>query len=220
MILINLLPHREAKKKARRDAFYVMLGASVVLACALLGAGYLVLNNLLDRQNARNDYVKAKNKELDAQIKDIATLRQEIESLKARQRAVEDLQADRNLPVHLFNELVKQTPEGIYLKEISQAGQTVTLTGFAQSQERVSDYLRNTGNNSPWFEKPDLVVIKAANVVTGPKETKKLFEFNMKVALKRPRDKDKPAVDGASAAGTPTVPASGPASPASKAKIG
>jgi type IV pilus assembly protein PilN len=175
---------------------------------------------LLDRQNARNDYVKAKNKELDAQIKDIATLRQEIESLKARQRAVEDLQADRNLPVHLFNELVKQTPEGIYLKEISQTGQTVTLSGFAQSQERVSDYLRNTGNNSPWFERPDLVVIKTANVITGPKETKKLFEFNMKVVLKRPRDKDKPAVDGAAPAGAPGSPASSPAPAASKPKIG
>jgi type IV pilus assembly protein PilN len=203
MILINLLPHREAKKKRRREAFYASVLIAALAGGVVLGAGYLTLQNMLDTQNARNEYIKTKNKELDAQIKDIATLKQEIDSLRARQQAVEDLQADRNLPVHLFNELVTQMPEGIYLKEIKQAGQVVTLSGYAQSQERVSDLLRNTGNNSPWLEKPELVEIKAANVQLPTKEVKRLFEFTMKVALKRPRDKDagaKPPAAAASAA--------------------
>jgi type IV pilus assembly protein PilN len=216
MILINLLPHREAKKKARKTAFFVMLGFAAALALLGLVFGYLVLNGMLDNQNTRNRYIEAKNKELDIQIKDIATLRAEIESLRSRQRAVEDLQADRNVPVHLFNELVKQSPEGIFLKEIRQTGQSVNVIGFAQSQERVSDFLRNAGPpNSEWLEKPDLVEIKSANVTTGVKEVKRLYEFNLKFALKRPRDKDAKPADGA--AGSASAPASAPARPAASA---
>ena len=95
------------------------------------------------------------------QIKDIATLRAEIEALKARQKAVEDLQTDRNMPVHLLNELVKQTPEGVYLTAIKQNGQVVPVNGMAQTNERVSEFLRNTAYNSPWLEQPELVEIKA-----------------------------------------------------------
>jgi type IV pilus assembly protein PilN len=215
MILINLLPHREAKKKARKIAFFVMMGLAALAACAALGFGYLVLKNLLDRQNDRNAYLEAKNKDLDAQIKDIASLRAEIEALRARQNAVEDLQADRNVPVHLFNELVRQTPEGIYLKEATQAAQTVTLTGFAQSQERVADYLRNTGNTSQWLEKPELVGTKATDVRVGPsnRDVKRLFEFTMKFNVKRPRDVEaKKAASAASAGAIPSTPAASAAS--------
>jgi type IV pilus assembly protein PilN len=213
MILINLLPHREAKKKRRKDAFFASLLLSVLGGGVLLGFGYLTLQNMIENQQARNEYVKSKNAELDAQIKDIATLKQEIDSLRARQQAVEDLQADRNLPIHLFNELVAQMPEGIYLKDIKQAGQVVTLTGFAQSQERVSDLLRNSANNSAWLERPELAEIKAANVKLGEKETKRLYEFSMRVGLKRPRDKD------AAAAAPPGAPASAPTgAPAPAAK--
>jgi type IV pilus assembly protein PilN len=210
MILINLLPHREAKKKRRKDAFFASLLLSVLGGGVLLGFGYLTLQNMIENQQARNEYVKSKNKELDAQIKDIATLKQEIDSLRARQQAVEDLQADRNLPIHLFNELVAQMPEGIYLKDIKQAGQAVTLTGFAQSQERVSDLLRNSANNSVWLEKPELSEIKAANVKVGDRETKRLYEFSMRVGLKRPRDKDTKGAPASAPAGAP-APAAKPA---------
>jgi type IV pilus assembly protein PilN len=102
-------------------------------------------------------------KKLEGQIKDIATLQEEIAALRARQQAVEDLQADRNLPVHLLNELVRQLPDGVYLTSMKQDNQTVTLTGVAQSNERVSELLRNLGNNSPWLTKPELVEIVAGN---------------------------------------------------------
>jgi type IV pilus assembly protein PilN len=202
-ILINLLPHREAAKKRRRDTFYASLGLAALVGGLLIGLGYLTLQNMISTQDTRNNYIQTKNKELDTQIKDIATLRQEIESLRARQQAVEDLQADRNVPVYLFSELVGQMPEGVYLKELKQTGQSVAITGYAQSQERVSDLLRNTANNSQWLEKPELGEIKAANVTIGnTKEVKQLFEFTMKVGIKRPRDKE---------AGAPGAPGSAPA---------
>lgn len=203
MILINLLPHREARKKRRKETFYASILMSALVGGLVLGIGYLALQNMIDNQTARNEYIKAKNKELDNQIKDIATLKQEIDSLRARQQAVEDLQADRNLPVHLFNELVRQMPEGVYLKDIKQSGQVVAMTGYAQSQERVSDLLRNTGNNSQWLEKPELVEIKAANVQLSNKETRRLFEFTMRVTLKRPRDKEPSAKEPGRAASAP-----------------
>lgn len=210
-ILINLLPHREEAKKRRRDTFYASLALAALAGGILIGLGYLTLQNMISTQDSRNNFIQTKNKELDGQIKDIATLKQEIDSLRARQQAVEDLQADRNMPVYLFSELVSQMPEGIYLKDLKQSGQTVTLTGYAQSQERVSDLLRNTANNSQWLEKPELSEIKAANVtIGGSKEVKQLFEFNMKVGLKRPRDKEVPA---------PTNPTSAPAAAVAPKKV-
>ena len=220
MILINLLPHREAKKKARKTAFFVLLGAAAVAAALALVFGYLVLNGMLDNQNNRNRYIEAKNKELDTQIKDIVTLRAEIESLRARQRAVEDLQADRNVPVHLFNELVKKTPEGIFLKDTTQTGQSVNVVGYAQSQERVSDFLRNISSvNSQWLERPDLVRIELVTVGGNSKTAKKLYEFNLKFAVKRPRDKEaKAPEDGVGGAVVPGSAISAPLRTASGTK--
>ena len=110
----------------------------------------------------------------------------EIEALKARQKAVEDLQTDRNVPVYLLDELVKQTPEGIYLTSIKQNGGVVTLAGIAQTNERVSEFLRNTQYNSKWLERPELVEIKAISVQTATREQRRLFDFSMRVSLKRP----------------------------------
>ena len=115
------------------------------------------------RLAAKIEALKAEIARLESQIKDIATLRAEIEALKARQKAVEDLQSDRNMPVYLLDELVKQTPEGVYLSAIRQSGQVVTVTGVAQTNERVSEFLRNAQSNSPWLERMDLVEIKAVN---------------------------------------------------------
>ena len=133
MILINLLPHREEKRKRRRTAYYIGLGMSAVAGVAAVGIWFVVLEAMKSSQDQRNAFLGSEIKKLEAQIKDIANLRAEIDALKARQKAVEDLQADRNVPVHLLNELVKQTPEGVYLTSIKQAGQVVTVVGVAQS---------------------------------------------------------------------------------------
>ncbi len=202
MILINLLPHRELKRAQRKRAFFVGLGGSFVCGLLIAGTWYAWLQQMTAAQNGRNDFLKAEIGRLDAQIKDIATLRQEIEALKARQRAVEDLQTDRNVPVHLLNELTTQTPEGVYLTAINQQGQAVAIRGIAQTNERVSELLRNTFYNSPWLEKPDLIEIKATTLGAG-REARRLFEFQMRLTLKRPQ----PAAPAAPA------PAAAPAKP-------
>jgi type IV pilus assembly protein PilN len=161
----------------------VFAGGLMVL---LVGA---VISGRIANQNERNAYIQAENAKLDVQIKEIATLKQEIEALKARQQAVEDLQGDRNQPVYLMDELVRQVPEGTYLRSFKQAGQKVTLNGYAQSNERVSELLRNLGNVSPWLERPDLVEIRASTVGLG-KDLRKVFEFTVNVGIKRPRDAD------------------------------
>lgn len=186
MILINLLPHREEKRKRRKTAFFVGIGVSVALGLGAVGVWYLVLEQMTSAQRSRNQLLAGEIQRLESQIKDIATLKAEIESLKARQKAVEDLQTDRNTPVYLLNELVKQTPEGVYLTSIKQVDQVVTVSGIAQTNERVSEFLRNTLYNSAWLERPELVEIKAANVVAG-KDQRRLFDFSMRVTLKRPQ---------------------------------
>jgi type IV pilus assembly protein PilN len=192
MTKINLLPHREAKRKQRKQAFFTMLLLSALLGGAIvLGVGGFIANNI-SNQNQRNDFIKAENTKLDGQIKEIATLKQEIEALKARQQAVEDLQGDRNQPVYLMDELVKQVPEGVYLRSFRQDGQRVVLNGYAQSNERVSELLRNLSNSSPWLERPDLIEIRSTGIGQG-KDAKKVFDFTVNVGIKRPRDKDKAA---------------------------
>ncbi len=187
MILINLLPHREEKRRQRKRAFFVGLAGSAIVGLGVVGLWYSVLQQVTAAQASRNEFLTAEIKRLDVQIKDIASLRSEIDALKARQKAVEDLQTDRNTPVYLLNELVKQTPEGVYLTSIKQNGQVVAVNGVAQTNERVSEFLRNTLYNSPWLEKPELVEIKAAKVTTTGRDPQRLFEFSMKVTIKRPQ---------------------------------
>ena len=201
MILINLLPHREEKRKRRKAAFFLGLALAAAAGLAAVGLWYLVLQQMTENQMRRNDFLTTEIRKLEVQIKDIATLRAEIDALKARQKAVEDLQIDRNLPVHVLNELVKQTPEGIYFSSIKQDGQVLQLNGIAQTNERVSELLRNTSNNSEWLTKPELVEIKAAVVQTASREQKRLFDFSMRVTIKRPQD-----VDAAAAAASAVVP--------------
>ena len=186
MILINLLPHREEKRVARKRAFFVALGVAAVVGAVAVGIWYSLLQQLTSAQQARNAFLKSEIAKLEVQIKDIANLRNEIEALKARQRAVEDLQLNRNIPVYLLDELVKQTPEGIYLTAIRQNGGVVTVAGVAQTNERVSEFLRNTQYNSKWLERPELVEIKAVTMTTTSKEQRRLFDFSMRVTMKRP----------------------------------
>jgi type IV pilus assembly protein PilN len=167
----------------------VGLGLAAVAGLAVVGVWYLVLQQMTASQQERNAFLTAEIKKLEVQIKDIANLRAEIEGLKARQKAVEDLQIDRNVPVHVLNELVKQTPEGVYLTAVKQDGQLLTVSGIAQTNERVSELLRNTANNSEWLVKPDLVEIRASMVQAANKEQKRLFDFSVRLNVKRPQDK-------------------------------
>jgi len=210
VILINLLPHREERRQRRKVAFFAGLGAAAIAGLAVVGVWYLIVQQLTVGQQERNQFLQAEIAKLDAQIKDIATLKAEIASLVARQKAVEDLQVDRNLPVHLLNELVKQTPEGIYFTAVKQDGQTLTVTGIAQTQERISELLRNTAYSSAWLVKPELVESKATTVTAANREQKRLFDFSMRVGVKRPQDL-KPADAGASAPMAAKPAASAPA---------
>lgn len=209
MILINLLPHREEKRQRKKIAFFVGLGVAAAAGLAIVGGWYLIVDQLKVAQQERNQFLTAEIAKLDKEIKDIATLKAEIASLTARQKAVEDLQIDRNLPVHLLNELVKQTPEGMYFSVVKQDGQVLTITGIAQTQERVSEFLRNTAYNSEWLVNPELVESKATVLTAANKEQKRLFDFTVRVTVKRPQDKSAAPADAASA--VPGKPASAPA---------
>jgi type IV pilus assembly protein PilN len=199
MILINLLPHREAARKKQKEHFFVQLGLSVLLGGIICGAIYTWYQGQIDSQQQRNSFLQSEIAKLDIEIKDIAGLQREIASLRARQTAVEDLQGDRNLPVHLLAELVAQLPDGIYLSSMRQENQSVLLVGVAQSQERVSELLRNLGNNSPWLTRPELVEIVAANVAVSSREQRRVSNFTIRVSLVRPTSAEtdnKGATDG------------------------
>ena len=187
MILINLLPHREARRQQRKQAFYAGLGVAALVGAAAVGVWYTGVQTLISEQEQRNAFLGEEIKRLDKQIADVAALKNEIEALKARQKAVEDLQADRNMPVYLLNELVKETPEGVYLTGVRQNGQQVAITGLAQTNERISEFLRNTAYNSTWLERPALGSIRATSATTaGSKDQRRMFDFAMTVTLKRP----------------------------------
>lgn len=194
MVKINLLPHREARRKERKTAFIAMLIAAMFTGGLLVIVVGGVISSRIAGQNERNEFIQAENSKLDIQIREIANLKQEIAALKARQQAVEDLQSDRNQPVYLMDELVRQVPEGTYLRAFRQSGQKVTLNGYAQSNEHVSSLLRNLGNASAWLEQPELVEIRATTTGQG-KELRRVFEFTVNVGIKRsPRTDAAPAV--------------------------
>ena len=188
MILINLLPHREAARKLRREVFFATLGLAALaglLICSLLYSWY---STQTESQREKNTFLQSEISRLDAQIKDIATLQAEITSLKARQAAVEDLQGNRNLPVHLLSELVRQLPDGVYINSLKQENQVVLITGIAQSNERVSELLRNLANDSPWLSKPELVEITSGTVALSPRDQRRVSNFSMRTDIKRTSD--------------------------------
>jgi len=206
VILINLLPHREIARKQRKDMFNVGLGLSV-LAGLLLGAlVFLWFQAQIKAQQGKNQILQDEIKKFDIQIKDIATLEAEIAALRARQQAVEDLQADRNMPVHLLTELMRQLPEGVYINNMRQDGQTVTLLGVAQSNERVSELLRNLSGASAWLTRPELVEIVSGNVSLAPKDQRRVANFNIRVKLVRTSEAEK--AKAAALAASASAPAS------------
>ncbi len=200
MILINLLPHREAARKRRTDIFNASLAASALFGGLIAGAVFLWYQAEISAQETTNRVLETEIKRLEGQIKDISGLEAEIAALRARQQAVEDLQSDRNLPVHLLTELVNQLPDGVYISKMAQADQVVTLNGVAQSNERVSDLLRNLSTNTPWFTKPELVEIVAGTVSLGARDQRRVSNFVMRVRLVRASEAEKASKTAAASA--------------------
>ncbi|OBY86557.1 PilN domain-containing protein [Delftia sp. JD2] len=185
MILINLLPHREATRKRRKEAFQATMVLSALVGLLIIGAVYWWYQMMIEAQQAKNTMLRAEITVLESQIKEIAGLENEITALRARQKAVEDLQSDRNLPVHMLNELVAQLPDGVYITSIKQEGLAVTMLGTAQSNERVSEMLRNLSEGTPWISKPELVEIVAKTVNVTPKDQRRAAAFNLRFQLTR-----------------------------------
>lgn len=213
MILVNLLPHREAARKRRREAFFATLGMAALIGGLICGAVYSWYLAQIESQRGKNNFLKTEITRLENQIKEISTLQAEIAALRARQNAVEDLQGNRNLPVYLLSELVKQLPDGVYINSMKQDNQTVFITGVAQSNERVSELLRNLANNSPWLTRPELVEITAGTVALTPRDQRRVSNFSMRVGLKRATA---PKAPGSAPAGS--APGAAPAAAAIPAK--
>ena len=207
MILINLLPHREAARKQRKDMFNVTLGLAFLLGGLIAGAVFLWYQGRISEQQGRNQFLKTEITRLEGQIKDIAGLESEIAGLRARQQAVEDLQSDRNVPVHLLTELSRQLPDGVYIVSMRQLNQTVTLQGVAQSNERVSDLLRNLSGGTPWFVRPELVEIVAGSVALNARDTRRVSNFTLRFQLQRASEAEKAAARpaGVAAASAPVA---------------
>lgn len=218
MILINLLPHREAARKRRREAFYATLVASALAGVVIAGGVYVWYAAQIAEQQGKNLVLSGEIKRLEAQIKDIATLQAEIAALRARQQAVEDLQADRNMPVHLLNELVQQTPDGVYLTGLKQDNQTIAISGIAQSNERVSELLRNLANQSPWLSRPELVEITAGSVALSARDQRRVSNFTMRVKLLRAAEAQKAAAASSAASAASMPPAAVPAATGASAR--
>lgn len=181
---INLLPHREERRQRGRQHFAVLAGLTAALGIAIVGAGYLYVAGLISTQQERNAFLKSEIAKLDKEIAEIKKLKDEIAALLARKQIIETLQADRAQTVHLLDQLVRQMPEGVYLRSVRQRGLGVNLVGYAQSNARVSTLMRNI-ESSPWLADPKLVEIKASSV-----NKKRLSEFNMNLVVKRVQLKD------------------------------
>ena len=212
MILINLLPHREAARKQKREFFFVMLGTAALVGGLICGGIYSWYQAQIFSQKEKNSLLKKEITKLEGQIKDIAGLQQEIAALRARQGAVEELQGNRNLPVYLLTELVKQLPDGVYINSMKQDNQMVLITGVAQSNERVSELLRNLANSSATLYRPELVEITAATISLSARDQRRVSNFSMRVSLKSPSDQAKnPASAAPGSVVKPALSASGAA---------
>jgi type IV pilus assembly protein PilN len=183
VIRINLLPHREAARKRRRERFNLAVGASTLLGGAMAWLIFLGYSAEISDQQNSNRVLTVEVGRLDAQIREMTGLQAEMAVLKARQQAVERLQADRNGPVHLLAELVKQLPDGVFIAKLVQTGQVVTLNGMAQSSARVSELLRNWEHHASWLGKAELVEIAAASTVLPSKEQRRTSSFVIRVRL-------------------------------------
>lgn len=205
MIRINLLPHREIRRKLQQKQFFIMLGGIVGLGAAIWFVTHSYLSGQLEEQNGRNAYLESEITKLDKQIEEIKKVQEQTTALLNRKKIVESLQANRAETVYLLDQLVRQLPDGVYLKSVQQKGDRVTVNGFAQSNARVSTFMRNL-ESSPYLEKPSLIEIKA---ITD--KNSRMSEFNLSVSLTR--GKEEPAGKKAAAA-IPTARVVAPSTPA------
>ncbi|HEX4986649.1 MAG TPA: PilN domain-containing protein [Burkholderiales bacterium] len=195
MIPINLLPHRAARRKAQQQQFFILAGMTVGLAAAIVVAVHTFFAGRIENQVERNKYLQSEIVLLDKQIDEIRKLKEQTQALLARKRVVESLQTNRTETVRLLDQLVRQLPDGVYLKAVKQTGQKVNVVGYATSNARVSTLMRNF-EASPWLESPSLVEIKAATI-----DGAALNEFNLNVTISRPKEE----TVGAPKGGAPTV---------------
>lgn len=197
MIRVNLLPWREERRKARRQQFIALAGLVTVLVGAIWFAGFMFLNGQIAAQEEKNKFLKGEIAALDKDIAEIKRLKDQMDDLVKRKEGIDKLQTDRALTVRLFNELIRMVPEGVYIKTLKQSGTTLSLTGLAQSNARISTLMRNI-EDSPITSRPVLGEIKLANV--GGRQ---VFEFSLKATLvaKQPAaEPPKPAPAAAPAA--------------------
>jgi type IV pilus assembly protein PilN len=186
MIPINLLPHRAARRKAQQQQFFVLAGMTFGLAVAIVVAVHTFFAGRIETQLERNKYLESEIALLDKQIDEIRKLKEQTQALLERKRVVESLQTNRTETVRLLDQLVRQLPDGVYLKAIKQTGEKVNVIGYATSNARVSTLMRNL-EASPWLESPSLVEIKAVLVDNAP-----LNEFNLNVNISRPKEASAP----------------------------
>lgn len=198
-IRVNLLPHREKRRKRQKNLFFAMTGLSALAGAAIVLLGWMVLDGYLSAQNNRNEIIARANARLDVQIREIASLRRDLASLQAREKAVEDLQSGRNEPVYLFGELTRLTPDGVFLRSVEEHGHSVLVKGWAASNERVSEYLRNLQDNGRFVDRPQLIEIRVA--AQGPQGIpRRVFEFSLEFFMKNP---NRPVVGAKSAHAAP-----------------
>lgn len=193
MIRVNLLPWREERRRARRQQFFAVAGLLAVLAGLIWFLGYGIINGYIGVQDEKNNFLKREAAALDKDIEEIKRLKEQTDSLLSRKRIIESLQANRTETVHVFNQLARQVPEGSYLKSIKQVGNKITLSGYAQSNARVSSLMRNV-DTSGVLERPDLVEVKASTV-----GTRRLAEFMVNVQVVRKTTEDDGKKGGATA---------------------
>lgn len=184
MIRINLLPHREEKRKARKQQFAVLAGLTIALGALFVWAGHIIITDKVNYQNARNQFLNNQITVLDKQIEEIRQIKSQTQELLVRKGVVETLQTSRNEVVHLLDQLVRLLPDGIYLQSVKQEGYKVNLIGYAQSNAWVSTLMRNL-ESSPWLESPLLIEIKAVTV-----NDTRLNEFNLNIKLTHSADND------------------------------
>ena len=182
MIRINLLPHREEKRKARRQQFYALTGLTLVFGGLIVALGNGIISGYVSAQDEKNAFLKTEIAALDKSIDEIKRLREQTEALLQRKRVIESLQGNRSEAVGLFNELAKNVPEGVYIRKISQQANKINLVGYAQSNARVSSLMRNL-ESSPLLERPTLIEIKGATV-----DKRRMNEFNLDLFITRAAD--------------------------------
>ena len=175
---INLLPYRDERRRMRQRQFGTQIGLVAALALAIVLLVHMLVSGNIGAQQERNQFLKQELARLDKDIGEIGRLKQEVAALLARKQVIERLQSDRAQAVHLLDQLVRQVPEGVYLRQVKQVGSGVNLQGYSQANARVSTLMRNLAE-SAYLENPVLVEIKSATV-----NNRRVSEFSMNVSLR------------------------------------